>query len=119
MLEFSKFLKAHTVVIARGAKQSLSLLLYAKSAWPPSAPRNELPLFRLKTLWCIGVAVLAFLVVSPALVLAHGGMGPEEIGPPIMTSGLLGFVGYWVVMLWPSAKKKADQEIGVSGQKAP
>jgi hypothetical protein len=56
--------------------------------------------------WGIGVAVFASLIVTPALALAHGGMGPEEIGPPIVTSGLLGFAGYWVVMLWPSAKKK-------------
>jgi hypothetical protein len=62
------------------------------------------------------IAVLAFLLMAPALALAHGGMGPEEIGPPVMTSGLLGFVGYWVVMLWPSAKKKDEQEVGASGQ---
>jgi hypothetical protein len=43
-------------------------------------------------------------------------MGPDEIGPPIMTSGLIGFASYWVVMLWPSAKKKDDQRAGVSGQ---
>lgn len=63
----------------------------------------------------VPVAVLAFLLLTPALALAHGGMG-EELGPPIMTSGLLGFVGYWVVMLWPSAKKKDDQEVGANGQ---
>jgi hypothetical protein len=56
------------------------------------------------------------LLSIPTLVLAHGGMGPDEIGPPIMTSGLIGFVSYWAVMLWPSAKKKADQTVGVSGQ---
>lgn len=61
----------------------------------------------------VPLAVLAFLLMAPALALAHGGMG-EELGPPIVTSGLLGFVGYWVVMLWPSAKKKDDQEVGVS-----
>lgn len=59
--------------------------------------------------------VFAFLLVAPAFAYAHG-MGPEEIGPPIVTSGLLGFAGYWVVMLWPSAKKKADVEVGASGQ---
>ncbi|MGE0683420.1 MAG: hypothetical protein AB7P69_21280 [Candidatus Binatia bacterium] len=62
------------------------------------------------------IAMFALLLMAPALALAHGGMGPEEIGPPMMTSGLLGFVGYWVVMLWPSAKKKDDQDVGTSGQ---
>jgi hypothetical protein len=56
------------------------------------------------------------LMSIPTLALAHGGMGPDEIGPPIMTSGLIGFVSYWVVMLWPSAKKNTDQTVGVNGQ---
>ncbi|MGE0826375.1 MAG: hypothetical protein AB7G75_32660 [Candidatus Binatia bacterium] len=58
----------------------------------------------------ITTIVLAALLVMPALALAHGGMGPDEIGPPIVTSGLLGFVGYWVVMFWPTIKKKDEQD---------
>jgi hypothetical protein len=117
MVRFSTFLKAHTVVIASGAKQSLPLPInHSKIASSPMAPRNDLLLFRLKTLWRISIAVFTSLIIAPALALAHGGMGPEEIGPPIVTSGLLGFAGYWVVMLWPSAKKKDDQEAGVGEQ---
>jgi hypothetical protein len=56
------------------------------------------------------------LMSIPTLALAHGGMGPDEIGPPIMTSGLIGFVSYWVVMLWPSTKKKDEHAVGRSGQ---
>lgn len=56
------------------------------------------------------------LMSISTLALAHGGMGPDEIGPPIITSGLIGFVSYWAVMLWPSAKKNADQAVGVTGQ---
>src|SRR5712691_8966114 len=57
----------------------------------------------------ISIAVLACLMAVPSLAHAHGGMaGPEELGPPIFTSGLLGFVCYWLVILWPSSKKKDD-----------
>ena len=62
------------------------------------------------------LAGFACSMIMPTLALAHSGMGPDEIGPPIMTSGLIGFVSYWVVMLWPSTKKKDDQAFGVSGQ---
>jgi len=79
-------------------------------------PIRNRPLAVPRRIWRISVAVFASLIVTPALALAHGGMGPDEIGPPIVTSGLLGFVGYWVVMLWPSAKKKDDREVGASGQ---
>jgi hypothetical protein len=58
--------------------------------------------------WRTSIAVLAYVIVAPALALAHGGMGPDEIGPPIASAGLLGFVSYWVVMLWPSTSKKAE-----------
>jgi len=74
------------------------------------------PFVAFQPIWRIGLVVFAWVLVAPALVYAHGGMGPDEIGPPIVTSGLLGFVGYWAVMLWPSAKRKDDQGIGASGQ---
>lgn len=63
--------------------------------------------------FALRMAVLASSLLVPTLVHAHGGMGPDEIGPPIMTSGLVGFACYWLVMLWPSVKKKDD--FGVSG----
>jgi hypothetical protein len=34
--------------------------------------------------------------------------GPQEIGPPLLTSVALGFVCYWLVILWPSSKPKDD-----------
>ncbi len=58
--------------------------------------------------WLIHVTMLACMFVLPALAHAHGGMGPDEIGPPIGTAGLIGFASYWVVMLWPSRKKKDE-----------
>jgi hypothetical protein len=33
---------------------------------------------------------------------AHGGIaGPDELGPPVITSAILGIGGYWLMMLWP------------------
>ena len=62
--------------------------------------------------WRLGTAVLACLAASPSPAHAHGGMAGSELGPPLVTSGLLGFVCYWLVMLWPSAKKKGDTAVG-------
>ncbi len=48
--------------------------------------------------WILGAAPIAH---------AHGGMaGPDEIGPPLLTSAALGFACYWLVILWPSSKRK-------------
>ena len=53
----------------------------------------------------IGAAALAAVVASVSSAYAHGGMaGPSELGPPLITSGALGLVCYWLVMLWPSSK---------------
>jgi len=47
------------------------------------------------------------MLASASAAHAHGGMaGPSEIGPPLLTSGALGFACYWLVMLWPSAKNR-------------
>jgi hypothetical protein len=67
--------------------------------------------------WPIYVTTLTWMIVLPALALAHGGMGPDEVGPPIGTASLVGFVSYWVVMLWPSSKKKGGSQIGRDGEK--
>jgi len=69
------------------------------------------------TAWQISLAVLGCLIAAPSLAHAHG-MAGEELGPPIVTSGLLGFVCYWLVMLWPSAKK-GDTVVGPRTQKGP
>jgi hypothetical protein len=54
-----------------------------------------------------GVATLALMLASASAAHAHGGMaGPSELGPPLLTSGALGFACYWLVMLWPSAKNR-------------
>gem|GEM_PF-3032721 len=62
--------------------------------------------------WLIYLTTLACMVVLPALARAHGGMEPDEVGPPLGTAGLLGFVSYWVVILWPSSKRKTETPAG-------
>jgi hypothetical protein len=65
----------------------------------------------------IGIATLVSMFASASAAHAHGGMaGPGEIGPPLLTSGALGFACYWLVMLWPSAKNRRTTPDG-SGPK--
>lgn len=55
----------------------------------------------------IGLATLVSMLASASAAHAHGGMaGPDELGPPLLTSGALGFACYWLVVLWPSAKNR-------------
>jgi hypothetical protein len=55
------------------------------------------------------IGILLWLMGTPAVALAHGGMAaPDELGPPLFTSLALGFVCYWLVILWPSSKRKDD-----------
>jgi hypothetical protein len=42
--------------------------------------------------------------------------GPSELGPPLLTSGALGFACYWLVILWPSKKNRRTTAVG-SGPK--
>src|SRR5260221_10962855 len=61
-------------------------------------------------------AVATGMLASPILARAHGGLaGPNEVGPPIMTSVALAFVCYWVVILWPSSKRGDNNASGASG----
>jgi len=135
MARLRMFLKTYAAVIASGAKQSLPLPInYLEIASSPATPRNDTvrpvcrhvltsnrPFAVPRRVWRISMAVLACLMAAPVLAHAHGGVaGPEELGPPIFTSGLLGFVCYWLVILWPSSKKKGDTEVrpGTQNQSA-
>ena len=56
-----------------------------------------------------GVAIALSLAVVSSMAHAHGGMaGPDDLGPPLFTSGALALVCYWVVVLWPASKRKAS-----------
>ena len=86
------------------------------------ASRMQLQLMRTRLSAVVGrrgplsFAVLACVCLAPALAQAHGSMSSDELGPPLFTSGLLGFVSYWIVLLWPSSRKKDDSQAGVNPQ---
>jgi len=53
----------------------------------------------------IVLTAVVWLLLAYSSAHAHGGMaGPDELGPPVITSAILGIGGYWTVMLWPSRK---------------
>ncbi len=52
------------------------------------------------------LAVFALVCIMPSLAHAHG-MDAAVMAPPLITSGLLAFVCYWLVMLWPVSKKES------------
>jgi hypothetical protein len=53
------------------------------------------------------IGALLSILGAASIAHAHGGMaGPDEIGPPLLTSAALGFACYWLVILWPSSKPK-------------
>jgi len=59
---------------------------------------------------CLAIVWLAVMATSAH---AHGGIaGPDELGPPVITSALLGIACYWIVMLWPSRKPPKTQVTG-------
>lgn len=59
---------------------------------------------------CVTVLWLAVMASSAH---AHGGIaGPDELGPPVITSALLGIACYWLVLLWPSRKPRKTQATG-------
>ena len=59
------------------------------------------------TFRAIIVALMAIGLYS-ARAWAHGGIaGPDELGPPVITSAILGVGGYWLMRLWPSRPRTA------------
>ncbi len=70
------------------------------------------PASPVRSAWGRRLALLGVMLVLPVVAHAHSGMGPDEIGPPLVTSGLIGFASYWVVMLWPRARKNSGEDAG-------
>jgi hypothetical protein len=57
----------------------------------------------------LGNVILALILVSVSggIAYAHGGIaGPDELGPPVITSAVIGVACYWLVMLWPSRGRR-------------
>lgn len=49
------------------------------------------------------MVALLWIGLFSACAYAHGGIaGPDELGPPVITSAVLGVGGYWLMLLWPS-----------------
>lgn len=60
-----------------------------------------------------GCVTILWLAVLASSAHAHGGIaGPDELGPPVITSALLGIACYWIVMLWPSRRPRTTQVTG-------
>ena len=54
--------------------------------------------------------IVAFVATAlcSARAWAHGGIaGPDELGPPVITSAVLGIGGYWLMQVWPSRRRTA------------
>ena len=61
------------------------------------------------TVFPLLVVSFVSVCVLPSLAHAHG-MNAAEMGPPIITSGVLAFVCYWLVVLWPGSENiKVDR----------
>jgi hypothetical protein len=49
---------------------------------------------------------LSWTAIFATCAHAHGGIaGPDELGPPVITSAVLGIGGYWLMLLWPSRRR--------------
>ena len=57
------------------------------------------------------LSLTLYLASSSAVAWAHGGMaGPEELGPPVFTSVLIGIACYMLMITWPSPKQPQQDE---------
>lgn len=54
----------------------------------------------------VGLASFFTLMMMAGSAHAHGGMASaDDLGPPLFTSAALAFGCYWLVILWPKAKR--------------
>jgi cation transporter-like permease len=68
-------------------------------------------MLRINFFW-MRVTLIALLWVGLAVAAAnaHGGIaGPDELGPPVITSALIGIACYWIVVLWPSGRRRVTK----------
>lgn len=58
-------------------------------------------------------------LLAASAAQAHGGMaGPDELGPPVIISTLLGIACYWIVLLWPSRRHRNVHPINQAHRRA-
>jgi hypothetical protein len=69
----------------------------------------------MKLNWLTGRSILIavlWLVAMASVAHAHGAVaGPDELGPPVLTSVVLGIVCYWAVMLWPTRRTTDEPDL--------
>jgi hypothetical protein len=57
-------------------------------------------------LWSAPIAPI-WIAAMVSTAYAHGGVaGPDELGPPVITSAALGILCYWIVVMWPSRRER-------------
>jgi hypothetical protein len=65
----------------------------------------------------IWIVASVWLGLFATVAHAHGGIaGPDELGPPVITSTLLGIACYWVVILWPSGRRRDVTKLRTKGR---
>lgn len=66
-----------------------------------------------------GLIAALWTFVAASTAHAHGGMaGPDELGPPVIISTLLGIACYWTVVLWPSRRNRNVHRIDRATRRA-
>jgi hypothetical protein len=51
---------------------------------------------------CGALATAVWIALSATTAHAHGGIaGPDELGPPVIISTVIGIACYWAMVLWP------------------
>jgi hypothetical protein len=55
----------------------------------------------------IAAVALLWLGLTSTVAHAHGGIaGPDELGPPVITSVILGIACYYIVIFWPQRRRR-------------
>ncbi|MGZ6174543.1 MAG: hypothetical protein ACXWNB_01815, partial [Candidatus Binataceae bacterium] len=62
----------------------------------------------MRTIFRAVLVALLWIGLFAARAYAHGGIaGPDDLGPPVITSAVLGVGGYWLMLMWPSRRRAA------------
>jgi len=66
-----------------------------------------------------GIIAVAWMLLATSAAHAHGGLaGPDELGPPVIISTLLGIGCYWLMVLWPSRRNRNVHRIDRAARRA-
>jgi hypothetical protein len=61
----------------------------------------------MRTIFSAVLVALLWISLFAARAYAHGGIaGPDDLGPPVITSAVLGVGGYWLMLMWPSRRRR-------------